>query len=454
MENKIDKKKLTYTIIGIITLILLIIGATYAYFMGSNSAYGTTEAQTELGEAVSIALSNPTDEMHLRLTASDMTVVKAGTSYYLTSDDSLNYVSNIENNVVSRLSVVGNSETQTYTCTYNLNVVKPSGINAGDMSLILTANGATIDGVTSGSEIDLATASSSYTISFTHTGPTDGKDLLSASVKLNNTLGDQNHLAGKSLSVQFSNGELSCTSEVVTETSICSLASDSTVAAGEYGAKYNCKVDPNKDAYTFYLIDNNEDGTSDLIMNANINASGEVVIPGVTSDIGLVEWQISGNNTDGPVTAMTYLYNATKSWTNVEPVNYEYFDKEVQASEYGYISFRSFNGIATITKGDTDGTQVTIGTTSEPLRSRMPIYSSNVNITESFDKTDETMFTYNNLDANWEYSGPYGYWTMSTYSSNDSNAWNVYGGGTTVGNGDSVASASVNGVRPIISVIL
>jgi len=36
-------------------------------------------------------------------------------------------------------------------------------------------------------------------------------------------------------------------------------------------------------------------------MNANINASGEAVILGVTSDTGVVAWQRSGNNTDGDV---------------------------------------------------------------------------------------------------------------------------------------------------------
>ena len=77
-----DKKKLIYTIIGIVTILSLIIGATYAYFMGSNSAYGTTKTHAELGEAVSIALSNPTDELHLRLSASDMSVVNAGKNYY------------------------------------------------------------------------------------------------------------------------------------------------------------------------------------------------------------------------------------------------------------------------------------------------------------------------------------------------------------------------------------
>jgi len=257
--------------------------------------------------------------------------------------------------------------------------------------------------------------------------------------------------------------------------SICTYDETSTVAEGLEGAKYNCKVDPNKDEYTFYILDINEDGTSDLIMNANINASGEAVIPGVTSDTGLVVWlsrdrydSLGGpdlsndggfcqhvgecvNTIYGPVTAMEYLHNATKSWTNVEPLNYEYYDRQIQGittTDKGYESFVSTNGIALITAGDTSGTQVTIGTTSEPLRSRMTIYSSDTNVTEVTSKTESNSYLFTNSDPD---IGIHGYWTLSSDALASSSASIVHFGGT--GN-TRVDRENWFGVRPVITVKL
>jgi len=192
---------------------------------------------------------------------------------------------------------------------------------------------------------------------------------------------------------------------------VCTIADDSTVAAGEYGAKYNCKVDPNKDAYTFYLIKNNTDGTSNLIMNANINSMGEAVIPGVTEDNGDIEWYAANGGyemdysaTYGPITAMKYLHNATKSWTNVEPLNYIYYDNV-------YKKLLSTNGMATITASD--GTKNIIGSKSEPLRARMPEMS------EIISKYD---FFVENLDSSEKYQ-PTAYWTIN---SGDSTTYFAY----------------------------
>ena len=238
-------------------------------------------------------------------------------------------------------------------------------------------------------------------------------------------------------------------------TKICTLANDSSVAAGESGAKYNCKVDPNKPEYIFYLLDNNEDGTSDLIMNANINIAGEAVIPGVTSDTGSVVWYDEQNNIHGPVTAMTYLYNATKSWSNVEPLNYTYNDRSVQGitgTDVGYQSFISTNGIAVITKRDSSGTQVTIGSSTEPLRTRMPIYSNDTNVTEVTSMSNAS-YLYDNIDSNWAYSGPYAYWTLSSHADYYDFAWTVYYNGSVYSDGI-VYSDFFPGVRPVITVKL
>jgi len=454
MEKK-NKKVIVPIIIGITLLIALIIGATYAYFQATNNASGTTNLDATTEAIGNVTVTNPTENLYLKLSAYEMHEDQKNNSYYATSTngDGVVYASEKENNVFANYSISGGTEETTYNCTFKLNITKPQDIRSGDMNLeISLLNGAKING---GSTLttDLYNASSSYNVEFSAKGNGQG-NLITGDIRLNNTTSIQDHLIGHTLSTSISVSNLECEVAEPEEESICTLASDSTVAEGTEGAKYNCKVDPNKDEYTFYLLDNNEDGTSDLIMNANINAAGEAVIPGVTSDTGLVAWYADeANSINGPVTAMTYLHNATKNWTNVEPVNYTYNDREFQGittTDIGYQSFASTNGIATITKGDSAGTQVTIGNSTEPLRTRMPIYSNDTSITEVTSKSNAS-YLYDNFDPDENYA-PYGYWTLSSRAVHSSSTWFVaYGGNVSYYD---VVFSNFNGVRPVITVKL
>jgi len=460
MENK--KKTLVPIIIGVTILVILVAGATYAYFQASNSASGTTNVETSTEKIGTVVVTNPTENLYMKLSAYDMQESKAGTSYYATNDSSKSYETELSNYTISSYSISGGEEDTVYNCTYKLNITKPSQILAGDMSLKLQLNGATING-SNLLDIDLANVSSTYTVTFSATGNTSGT-LVTGGIVFNNTSSEQNHLVGQTLSTVITNSDLDC--EVAEPTlSICTYDTSSTVAEGLEGAKYNCKVDPNKDEYTFYLIDNNDDGTSDLIMNANINASEEAVIPGVTSDTGIMYWYAQGYSRNGPIDAMTYLHNATKSWTNVEPLNYEYYDREFQGitdTSIGYESFVSINGIATITKGDEAGSQVTIGSVSEPLRARMPIYSATWNDDwtektekgEVSDKTDVNSYLYDNLVSIDEDGYPAGYWTMSSYVDSSRFVWHVSNGGEVCTLEADDGAGYPQGVRPVITVKL
>ena len=439
-------------------LLVLIVGATYAYFGAGNSASGITNLTTATEKIGTVTITNPTDNLYLKLSAYDMQESKVGTSYYATSTNGTGesiYSLEKENNVFANYTISGGEEDTVYNCTFKLNITAPSEIRSGDMLLELNLqNGATINGLSTFNK-DLYGATGRYTVTFTQTGNGSG-NLITGDIKLNNTSGNQSHIAGVTLGTSIQASELNCEiAEKVAEPeeeSICKYDTTSTVAEGLEGAKYNCKVDPNKPEYTFYLLDNNEDGTSDLIMNANINASGEAVIPGVTEDKGTVAWYADeAKNIHGPVTAMTYLHNATKSWTNVEPLNYEYYDRQIQGittTDAGYESFVSTNGIAVITAGDTSGTQVTIGTTSEPLRSRMTIYSSDTNVTEVTSKTESNSYLFTNSDPD---IGIHGYWTLSSDALASSSASIVHFGGT--GN-TRVDRENWFGVRPVITVKL
>jgi len=105
----------------------------------------------------------------------------------------------------------------------------------------------------------------------------------------------------------------------------------------EPGYEYECKVDPNKAPYAFYVLTTPEEGATsvNLIMDSNINISGEAIKDG-SLDLGTVAWmeKVDYINKDvggtveewddeelwtkyGPITAMNYLQTATRNWTNV-----------------------------------------------------------------------------------------------------------------------------------------
>ena len=235
------------------------------------------------------------------------------------------------------------------------------------------------------------------------------------------------------------------------------------VAEKTAGAKYTCEV---KDGinYNFYVLTTPEEGdtTINLIMDRNIYYDGITGSETTNTNIGTIAWISDSNygcgndgdkcaiNDKGPVTAMTYLYNATKDWINISPVNYTYMDRQVQgnADGEGYTSFLSTNGVATITPVTGDG--VTIGSESIPLRARMPIYSSDATITEVKSKSNAS-YLYDNLDPEAK-KAPYGYWTLSSNAVYYTYAWKVNYSGLV--NERNVFDDGRYGVRPVITLKL
>ena len=84
-----------------------------------------------------------------------------------------------------------------------------------------------------------------------------------------------------------------------------------------YGDEYICEV--KDDAwYTFFVLEENEEDSNkvDLILDSNINASGEP-----SEYASLVAWNENLENaSNGPITAMTFLSSATSTWTNLDSI--------------------------------------------------------------------------------------------------------------------------------------
>ena len=201
------------------------------------------------------------------------------------------------------------------------------------------------------------------------------------------------------------------------------------------GSEYECEVKPGV-KYNFYVLSNESDGTTNLIMNQNIYSDGTPSgMNAVTQEsneekYSLIEWNLSGSNNDGPITAINFLYNATKDWVNIPPLNYSYMDKEFQettATNTRYTSFISNNGVATITS--LSGNIEVISSETIPLRARMPIYYANpdkgIYKGELLDKNENNSNAY--LYANLDPAGskPNGYWSLSSYQRDPERAWVV-----------------------------
>ena len=134
----------------------------------------------------------------------------------------------------------------------------------------------------------------------------------------------------------------------------CTIAEDSTIQGLNAGAKYNCKVDPNRDPYIFYVLTSatENSATVNMIMDSNIRKDGTAIKEENPTDKGLVEWMnetdynIYGGPTNeqlnddgrcqvggycvsslyGPITVLNHLESATATWTNLIPMTIKTFD--------------------------------------------------------------------------------------------------------------------------------
>ena len=231
---------------------------------------------------------------------------------------------------------------------------------------------------------------------------------------------------------------------------------------GERSSKYECKVDPNKKPYTFYILSYlDKDGkiitdktnavSVNLIMDSNIRIGGEAVKESTPSENqkGLVSWinSTDGNlapydgencyneegcvtNDKGPITAMNYLQASTKDWTNVNELKINKFESCYQEDCYNSSMSQPYN-----------------------MYSRMPYYSElwdylrpeNIWLIDYLDGTNDETFGINGRTTS--VSGVDGYWTLTSNFDYPYGAWYVSTGAYVTNN----SVADYTGVRPVIN---
>ena len=243
------------------------------------------------------------------------------------------------------------------------------------------------------------------------------------------------------------------------------------------GDKYEYEVKPGT-KHIFYVLSLEGDKVN-LIMDRNICNDGT---PADKDHQCNYAWHArEQNNNYGPDTAMTYLYNGTKDWTNVPDMIMNYEDENNKTdSTKGYtgITTDTTTKVTTITGKQNKTSQYqTFGNTTEPLKARLPredevtsqdagchvwrssnadngtcsawlvenlYYNSNFS---SYCSTCSTKYLINNNNG---ITNIYGYWLLSSYPGNTYYARHVHYNGLVIYNSTSYASS--NGLRAVITV--
>ncbi len=210
VEDKYNNKK--KTIIGIIIagvfLIVLVTGATYAFFsINVSNGSTSTNINVNMGKLNNIAIKGTENNtLHIKVSSEDMKLASKGTSYYATTDTSKNYLNEGDDHVINIANLLVEGEmTPTNICTAKLKVEMDGelkdALQDGDTLLH-------IEGGRSKHDIDLSLLLDEYPIEFV-VDKSESKPI-NASLKLINRDADQTYIAGKTLSVTLTIEGLTC----------------------------------------------------------------------------------------------------------------------------------------------------------------------------------------------------------------------------------------------------
>ncbi len=210
-----DKRKMIMTsIIGVVTLLVLVIGATYAYFnVDIVSTVANSTINIKMPPSESIALNGLESKLHINLKNSDMVLENIG-SYYSTSDNSKSYVTSDDEAKTIVAKLVSENLTLRNKCSVNVMVNLDTSLNS--MGSVLENDDAFlfISGGTSVKFIDLydlkETGQMNFTLDFVIN--INGSQDIKSYLKINNKNNSQIYLAGKELLVSLKISNIKCNS--------------------------------------------------------------------------------------------------------------------------------------------------------------------------------------------------------------------------------------------------
>ncbi len=215
MNEENRKKILIGSIIGVITLVIAVVGATYAFFSLNVSGDTTsTNVDIETGNADVVTIEQGAENIHINLAVSDMAENNPNKAYYATDTDD-NYKLTEEDGTLTFATITGSNK-EASDCTAKVTITMDTSNDS--MGEALKNNDAILH-LESGEyqeDIDLSTllteGSSSVTeeveveISVSETNsPT-----IQGYLKVNNTIEDQSYLAGRTLNITITVDNLEC----------------------------------------------------------------------------------------------------------------------------------------------------------------------------------------------------------------------------------------------------
>ena len=230
-----DKKHLILTIIGITGMLILIFGATFAYFgVTFTNDEGITHVDIDAGDIGSISLSNPTPNLHLSLSADDMSLDNVG-EYYATNDSSKYYDETQIPRDIALATLTGGTNDLVYECSTTIKI----NLNADALASLKEGDAYVQFGGLLTDKIDLTKISSDgYSSTFYLNTELYPSKSITAYIALTNKTDNQAYLAGKNISVNITNEGFNCTlTELENKTN---TSTDSSLAISDnYGTELN-----------------------------------------------------------------------------------------------------------------------------------------------------------------------------------------------------------------------
>ena len=218
-NNENNKKEKIVALVGLATLLIAVLGATYAFFqINTNNESSNTSITGSTPEKSLVTLNQGTNNLHLNISASDMSYDNKTKEYYGTDVENKSYEENETDGTktIAEVELTGGEATTKYSCTAKLTVSKVTEpdtekdtmvevLQPGDM--ILQFNGNIISEKLDLSELN-PEGSKEYDLKFKVTGNTPEE--IQAYIKLVNKETQQNYLAGSKLNIDINTSELKC----------------------------------------------------------------------------------------------------------------------------------------------------------------------------------------------------------------------------------------------------
>ena len=213
------KNTMLLTVIAVATLLVAVVGATFAYFsltVGGNAT--TTKATVTTSSPGLISMTGTEETLELKLTAAEMAQAEGayGKYYALNATDKAQAGDNVyskekaKNYNIAKFTLSDGADNVKYTCGYKVTITatqdltellqEEKQLKSGDMKVIIAG-----DGISQG-EVDLSTLVNNTT---SMTGSVELKSTaaekyVTADLYLENRQDEQNYLADKTLGVTIS----------------------------------------------------------------------------------------------------------------------------------------------------------------------------------------------------------------------------------------------------------